>query len=87
MIEDDLCTLLAGEIGVDVYARLIPIGMPECVMVQEIGGHSSTAGIRRTLVNDPSVFDPRGYLTVARDEVKKMVKHKIVNVLGSSGTL
>ena len=46
-----------------------------------------TAGIRRTLVNDPSVFDPRGYLTVARDEVKKMVKHKIVNVLGSSGSL
>ena len=46
-----------------------------------------TAGIRRTLTNDPSVFDPRGYLTVARDEVKKMVKHKIVNVLGSSGSL
>ena len=46
-----------------------------------------TAGIRRTLSNDPSVFDPRGYLTVARDEVKKMVKHKIVNVLGSNGSL
>ena len=46
-----------------------------------------TAGIRRTLVNDPSVFDPRGYLSVARDEVKKMVKHKIVNVLGSENTL
>ena len=46
-----------------------------------------TAGIRRTLTNDPSVFDPRGYLTVARDEVKKMVKHKIVNVLGSQNTL
>ena len=46
-----------------------------------------TAGIRRTLTGDPSVFDPRGYLAVARDEVKKMVKHKIVNVLGSNGTL
>jgi len=46
-----------------------------------------TAGIRRTLVNDPSIFDPRGYLSVARDEVKKMVKHKIVNVLGSQNTL
>ena len=46
-----------------------------------------TAGIRRTLVADPSGFDPRGYLKVARDEVKKMVKHKIVNVLGSSGAL
>lgn len=46
-----------------------------------------TAGIRRTLTNDPAVFDPRGYLSVARDEVKKMVKHKIANVLGSSGSL
>ena len=46
-----------------------------------------TAGIRRTFANDPAVFDPRGYLSVARDEVKKMVQHKIKNVLGSSGTL
>ncbi len=46
-----------------------------------------TAGIRRVLNNDPSIFDPRGYLSVAREEVKKMVKHKIVNVLGSDNTL
>ena len=46
-----------------------------------------TAGIRRTLVGEPAGFDPRGYLSVARDEVKKMVKHKIVNVLGSNDTL
>ena len=46
-----------------------------------------TAGIRRKLTADPSAFDPRAYLTVARDEVKKMVKHKIVDVLGSNGAL
>ena len=46
-----------------------------------------TAGIRRVFNEDPSVFDPRGYLSVARTEVKKMVKHKIVNVLGSNNTL
>lgn len=46
-----------------------------------------TAGIRRVLVNEPSVFDPREYLKVGRDEVKKMVKHKIVDVLGSANTL
>ena len=46
-----------------------------------------TAGIRRVFANEPSVFDPRGYLTVARAEVKKMVKHKIENVLGSANTL
>jgi len=46
-----------------------------------------TAGIRRVFTEKPDVFDPRGYLTVARDEVRKMVKHKIVDVLGSNGTL
>ena len=46
-----------------------------------------TAGIRRVFTNEPGVFDPRGYLSVARDEVRKMVQHKIKNVLGSSGTL
>ena len=44
-----------------------------------------TAGIRRVMSNEPSVFDPRTYLTVARKEVKAMVKHKMVNVLGSNG--
>lgn len=43
-----------------------------------------TAGIRRVLANQPEVFDPRTYLSVGRDEVKKMVKHKIVDVLGSN---
>lgn len=46
-----------------------------------------TAGIRRVLTEKPEVFDPRAYLTVARDEVKKMVAHKIKDVLGSDGTL
>ena len=46
-----------------------------------------TAGIRRILTEKPDVFDPRTYLTVARAEVKKMVAHKIQNVLGSAGKL
>ena len=46
-----------------------------------------TAGIRRVLTEKPDVFDPRAYLTVARAEVKKMVAHKIENVLGSANTL
>ncbi len=44
-----------------------------------------TAGIRRVLANKPSEFDPRGYLKVAREEVKKMVTHKMTEVLGSVG--
>ncbi len=46
-----------------------------------------TAGIRRKFAEDPSAFDPRTYLSVARQEVKEMVKHKIINVLGSENTL
>ena len=46
-----------------------------------------TAGIRRVLANNPSVFDPREYLKVGRDEVKKMGAHKIVDVLGSDNKM
>ena len=44
-----------------------------------------TAGIREHLANNPSHFDPRQYLTKGRDNIKTLVRHKIVNVLGSSG--
>ena len=46
-----------------------------------------TAGIRRVMHDQPDVFDPRTYLTVARAEVKAMVAHKIKDVLGSANTL
>ena len=51
------------------------------------GSLAMTAGIRRVLTSGPEVFDPREYLKVGRDEVKKMVKHKIKDVLGSENTL
>ena len=43
-----------------------------------------TAQIRKTFVEEPSAFDPRKYLTPAREEVKRTVQHKIKNVFGSS---
>ncbi len=46
-----------------------------------------TAGIRRVFNEQPDAFDPRVYLSVARAEVKKMVSHKIHDVLGSANTL
>ncbi|MCD8237140.1 MAG: class II fructose-1,6-bisphosphate aldolase [Prevotellaceae bacterium] len=46
-----------------------------------------TAAIRQTLAENPSYFDPRQYLKPARDNMKKMYIHKIVNVLGSDGKL
>ena len=43
-----------------------------------------TSEIRKVLVEEPSVFDPRKYLTPARESVKKTVQHKIRDVFGSS---
>ncbi len=42
-----------------------------------------TAGIRETMAHYPDAFDPRKYLTPARDNIRELVKNKIVNVLGS----
>jgi fructose-bisphosphate aldolase class II len=44
-----------------------------------------TAEIRKHLAEHPDHFDPRQYLTDARDGIRDMVRHKIVNVLGCNG--
>jgi len=44
-----------------------------------------TAAIRRVFAEKPEEFDPRKYLGPARDNMKKLYIHKIVNVLGSDG--
>lgn len=44
-----------------------------------------TAGIRETMAKNPDAFDPRKYLTPARDYIRELVKDKLVNVLGSDG--
>lgn len=42
-----------------------------------------TAGIRKVFAEDPSAFDPRKYLTPARDLIKETVVHKMKDVFGS----
>ena len=46
-----------------------------------------TAAIRKTFAEKPAEFDPRKYLTSARDNMEKLYKHKIINVLGSDNKL
>ena len=41
-----------------------------------------TATIREHFANHPGDFDPRQYLKPARQAIKDMVAHKIVDVLG-----
>ena len=44
-----------------------------------------TATIRKYFAAHPADFDPRQYLKPAREAIKQMVAHKIVNVLGCDG--
>ena len=44
-----------------------------------------TATIRKYFAEHPADFDPRQYLKPAREAIKQMVAHKIVNVLGCDG--
>ena len=44
-----------------------------------------TAAIRKYMAEHPDHFDPRQYLSPARDNVRDVVKHKIVSVLGCDG--
>ena len=44
-----------------------------------------TASIRKYFAEHPDHFDPRQYLKPARENIKKIVKHKLVDVLGCAG--
>ena len=44
-----------------------------------------TGTIRKFFNDEPSKFDPREYLKPARANIKEIVRHKLVNVLGCAG--
>ena len=44
-----------------------------------------TAGVREHLAAHPDHFDPRQYLGPGRDNIRELVKAKIINVLGCDG--
>ena len=46
-----------------------------------------TAQIRKVFAEEPSAFDPRKYLTPAREEVKATVSHKMKDVFGSANRI
>ncbi len=43
-----------------------------------------TGAVRKVFVEDPSAFDPRKYLSPARELIKQTVSHKIKDVFGSA---
>ena len=55
------------------------------INIDSDGRLAMTAAIRQFFVEQPDKFDPRQYLGPAREELKKLYTHKVVNVLGSAG--
>jgi fructose-bisphosphate aldolase, class II len=55
------------------------------INIDSDGRLAVTAMVRKFLAENPEVFDPRGYLRTAREELVKMTKHKNINVLGNAG--
>lgn len=53
------------------------------VNIDSDGRLAMTAAIRKVFVDTPEAFDPRKYLGPARESLKELYKHKVVNVLGS----
>jgi fructose-bisphosphate aldolase class II len=46
-----------------------------------------TATVRKYFAENPGHFDPRQYLGPARQAVKEIVRHKLVNVLGCNNKI
>ena len=55
------------------------------INIDSDGRIAMTAAIRKFMVEEPSKFDPRQYLGPARETLKQLYMHKIVDVLGSAG--
>lgn len=87
----DLCNKYGGDIpgakGVpeDMLRRAAKMNVAKINIDTDLR-LAMTAAIRQFMAENPSEFDPRKYLGPARDAIKKMVQHKIKNVLGSSGS-
>lgn len=55
------------------------------INIDSDGRLAMTAAVRQVFAEQPAEFDPRKYLGPARENLKKLYKHKIENVLGSAG--
>jgi len=54
------------------------------INIDSDGRLAVTAAVRKVFVEKPGEFDPRNYLGPAREKLKELYKHKIINVLGSA---
>ncbi|WP_298033356.1 class II fructose-1,6-bisphosphate aldolase [uncultured Desulfovibrio sp.] len=86
----ELCNKYGGQVGgargvpEDMLRKAAGMGVRKINVDTDIR-LALTASIRQFLAEHPEQFDPRSYLTPAREAVRNMVAHKIRNVMGSSG--
>ncbi len=79
---------LKGASGIPVEMLRKAAGMAVCKINMDTDIRlAMTAGIRKSFVEKPEAFDPRGYLGVARDMIQELVESKIKNVLGSENSM
>lgn len=57
------------------------------INIDSDGRLAMTAAVREHFALHPADFDPRKYLGPARQSLKELYKHKLVNVLGSADTI
>ena len=57
------------------------------INIDSDGRLAMTAAVREIFATKPEEFDPRKYLGPARDALKELYKHKLINVLGSANTV
>jgi fructose-bisphosphate aldolase class II len=77
---------MEGAIGVSEDQLRRAARGPVCkINIDSDGRLAMTAGIRRVLGEDPTVFDPRIYLGAGREELIQLIRHKNMEVLGSAG--
>jgi fructose-bisphosphate aldolase class II len=55
------------------------------INIDSDGRLAMTAAVREVFATKPEEFDPRKYLGPARDSLKELYMHKVVDVLGSAG--
>lgn len=57
------------------------------INIDSDGRLAMTAAVREIFATKPEEFDPRKHLGPARDALKELYKHKLINVLGSANTV
>ncbi len=83
----ELCNKFGGNlkgasgIPTEMLRRATTLGVCKINMDTDIR-LAMTAAIRKAFADKPEGFDPRGYLTEARNFIEKLVENKIDNVLG-----